>query len=201
MSAQASSGTILRHTTAHLAASWPVRVAIVALAVALQAAAAQFTSPVPGTDVPFALTPMVVLLTGAALGSRLGWITQLTYLAAGALGLAVFVPSATLPPGALRLFGPTGGYLMAYPIAAFVTGRLAERGWDRRYFTSLCAMLAGLLIIHAGGLAWKAVLAGSMTVALATTVMPFALPDLLKAGLAAGVLPQVWRMVPRRPGV
>ncbi len=100
--------------------------------------------PLPFTAVPFVLTPMVVLLAGAALGSRLGALSQMLYLAAGAAGLPVFAPSVTLPPGALRLLGPTGGYLLAYPVAAFVTGWLAERGWDRRYLSSAAAMLLGL---------------------------------------------------------
>src|SRR5439155_5958556 len=95
-----------------------------------------------------------VLLCGAALGSRAGAAAQILYLAAGAAGLPVFAPSAELPPGALRLLGPTGGYLMAYPIAAFVAGYLAERGWDRRYWTSVAAMLLGLALIFLGGLSW-----------------------------------------------
>ena len=65
------------------------------------------------------------------------------YLLAGIAGLPVFAASVTLPPGALRLLGPTGGYLMAYPIAALLVGYLAERGFDRRYITSVLAMLAG----------------------------------------------------------
>ena len=74
----------------------------------------------------------VAASTVAALGSRAGAVTEILYLAAGAAGLRVCAPSAELPPGALRLLGPTGGYLMAYPIAAFVAGYFAERGWDRR---------------------------------------------------------------------
>ena len=66
----------------------------------------------------------------------------------------MFAPSATLPPGALRLLGPTGGYLLAYPVAAFVTGWLAERGWDRRYLTSFVAMLAGLASSTSAGVSW-----------------------------------------------
>jgi biotin transport system substrate-specific component len=134
-----------------------IRAAAVALAVALTAAAAQFTILLPFTAVPFTMGPLAVLLTGAALGSRLGFVAQALYLAAGAAGLAVFTPSPTLPPGPLRLIGPTGGYLMAYPIAAFLTGYLAERGWDRRYLTSYAAMLAGLFLIFTSGVTWLAV--------------------------------------------
>ena len=131
-----------------------IRAAAVALAVAVTGAAAQASVRLPFTPVPFVLTPLAVLLCGAALGSRLGASAQLLYLAAGAAGLPVFAPSAELPAGALRLLGPTGGYLMAYPVAAFVTGYLAERGWDRRYGTAVAAMLLGLALIFTGGLSW-----------------------------------------------
>jgi biotin transport system substrate-specific component len=136
--------SIFSHATAHTGARLLVRAAGVALATMLTAAAAQFTSPLPFTAVPFTMAPLAVMLTGAALGSRLGFLSQALYLTAGAMGLAVFAPSITLPPGAARLVGPTGGYLMAYPAAAFLTGWLAERGWDRRYLTSFASMLLGL---------------------------------------------------------
>ena len=99
---------------------------------------------------------MVVLVGAAALGPRLGAASQMLYLLLGVAGLPVFAASPILPQGAGRLLGPTGGYLMAYPLAAFVTGWLAARGFDRRYFTSLLAMLAGLATIFAGGVLWLA---------------------------------------------
>ena len=99
---------------------------------------------------------MVVLLGGAALGARLGMAAQVVYLLAGIAGLPVFAASPSLPQGALRLLGPTGGYLMSYPFAAFLTGLLAESGFDRRYLTSVVAMGAGLLVIFACGVLWLA---------------------------------------------
>jgi biotin transport system substrate-specific component len=195
--ARVGTGTILSHTTAGSASATTVRVLAVLLAVALTAASAQVTMPVPFTDVPFALTPMMVILSGAVLGSRLGLVAMLSYLAAGIAGLPVFAPSAALPPGALRLLGGTGGYLMAYPLAAFVTGSLAARGWDRRYVTSLAAMLVGLAVIYAGGAAWRTGLLGSLDLAIVTGVVPFIVPDLLKAALAALILPQAWRLLNR----
>src|SRR5262245_26914970 len=129
----------------------------------LTAAAAQISAPLPFTDVPLTLQPMVVLIGGLALGSRLGSASQILYLAAGIAGLPVFAASATLPPGALRLLGPTGGYLMAYPFAAFVAGWLAERGLDRQYVGSFLAMLAGLVIIFAFGIAWLALFARTVS--------------------------------------
>ena len=129
----------------------------------LTAVAAQISVPVPFTDVPLTMQPMVVLIGGLALGSRLGSASQILYVAAGIAGLPVFAASASLPPGPLRLLGPTGGYLMAYPFAAFVTGWLAERGLDRRYAGSFVAMLAGLVLIFASGIAWLAFFARRLT--------------------------------------
>jgi biotin transport system substrate-specific component len=174
----------------------PLRLAVVMLAAALTGLAAQFTTAVPFTAVPFTLTPIAVLLTGAVLGSRLGAASQVLYVAAGLAGLSVFSPSATLPPGLLRVLGPTGGYIMAYPIAAFVTGWLSERGWDRRYVSSLGAMLAGLAIIYAGGVSWLSLafvnsLSGAVTAGLA----PFVVLDVLKLIAAAMILPQAWRVI------
>src|SRR5688572_6888546 len=117
-----------------------IKAAAVVFVSVLTAAAAQVSVPLPFTPVPLTLQPMVVLLGGAALGPRLGLSSQVLYLLAGIAGLPVFAASATLPPGPLRLIGPTGGYLMSYPLAAFLTGWLAQRGFDRRYTTSLLAM-------------------------------------------------------------
>jgi biotin transport system substrate-specific component len=198
MNAHATSDTLLSRSIASLRTQAPARAASVALAVALTAAAAQFTSPLPFTAVPFTMAPFVVMLTGAALGSRLGFLSQALYLVAGAVGLAVFAPSPVLPPGALRLSGPTGGFLLAYPIAAFATGWLAERGWDRRYWTSLASMLVGLAIIFGGGVSWLALAFNqSWPAALAQGFLPFVLADLVKAAAAAMILPQAWKLIGR----
>jgi len=201
MPAYVSSGSLLTNSIANssfAASASSIRVAAVGLAVMLTALAAQFTIPLPFTPVPFVLTPLVVLLSGAALGPRLGCTSQVLYLLAGVVGAPVFAPLVTLPPGALRLVGPTGGYLLAYPIAAFVTGWLAERGWDRRYLTSVAAMLIGLAIIFAGGVSWQAVsVTHSLPAAIATGLLPFVVPDLLKVLAAAAILPLAWRLLGR----
>ena len=180
-----------------------IKIASVLFMTALTAASAQISIPLPFTQVPLTLQPMVVLLGGLALGSRLGSASQILYLAAGIIGLPVFAASAVLPPGPLRLLGPTGGYLMAYPLAAFVTGYLAERGFDRRYMTSVAAMLAGLVVVYVLGVTWLGLFARSLdgnaapglSAAFMTGVYPFVLPDLIKLAAAAGLVPALWRLI------
>src|SRR3990167_626112 len=108
--------------------STAIRGAAVLFVAALTAAASQVSVPLPFTPVPFTLQPMIVLLGGAALGSRLGLSSQVLYLAAGIAGLPVFAASPVLPQGVARLLGPTGGYLMAYPPAALVARWRPPRG-------------------------------------------------------------------------
>ena len=163
----------------------------------LTAIAAQISVPLPFTPVPFTFQPMVVLVGAAALGSRLGMSSQLLYLALGIAGLPVFAASPILPQGVARLLGPTGGYLMSYPFAAFVAGSLAERGFDRRYLTFVLAMVCGLAVVFAGGVLWLAIgmqPARGFSAALATGFYPFFLPDLAKLLIAAGVMPGLWRV-------
>jgi biotin transport system substrate-specific component len=184
-------------------ASTSVRVASVVLMAGLTAAAAQISVPLPFTQVPFTFQPMVVLLGGLALGSRLGASAQVLYLMAGIAGLPVFAASATLPPGVFRLMGPTGGYLLSYPIAAFLVGRLAERGLDRKYLTSVAAMLAGLLVIYAAGASILAIVmrpasasaGAALQYAVLTGVVPFIAADLVKLLLAAAIVPSIWKLV------
>ena len=195
MNATTLPGTMLDHSVARLELQAPVRAAAVALAVVLTALAAQFTVPLPFTAVPLTLTPLVVMLTGAALGSRLGFATQALYLLAGAAGLQVFAPSAILPPGPMRLIGPTAGYLWAYPFAAFLTGWLAERGWDRSYWTSLASMLVGLAIVFLGGVSWLVGLLGSVPAAVTQGFLPFIVPDIIKVSIAALILPGIWKLL------
>jgi biotin transport system substrate-specific component len=173
-----------------------IRAAATLFVTVLTAAAAQVSVPLPFTPVPFTLQPMVVLVGGAALGARLGLTSQLLYLAAGVAGLPVFAASAILPQGAARLLGPTAGYLFAFPLAAFATGWLAERGFDRRYLTSIVAMTAGLAIIFASGVLWLSFLAPALGLrgAAAAGFTPFVPADLLKVFVAAAVLPAAWRI-------
>jgi biotin transport system substrate-specific component len=181
--------------------SGAIRVAAVVFVAGLTAVASQVSIPLPFTPVPFTLQPMIVLVGGAALGARLGLASQILYLAAGIAGLPVFAASPVLPQGLLRLLGPTGGFLMAYPLAAVVAGWLGERGFDRRYLTSVVAMAAGLSVIFAFGIAWFAWFASPAPVglpkALQLALYPFIGVDIVKILLAATVLPSVWTLTGR----
>jgi biotin transport system substrate-specific component len=198
-----TTGTTLL-TTVSSRTDWsvPIRAAAVVFVAVLTAVAAQISVPLPFTPVPFTLQPMVVLVGGAALGARLGMASQVLYLLAGIAGLPVFAASAALPQGFLRLLGPTGGFLMAYPFAAFVAGWLAERGFDRRYLTSVIAMAAGLTLVFAVGIAWLAWFAAPAPVGFAQALQlafyPFVVVDVLKILLAATVLPSVWALTGRQ---
>lgn len=161
------------------------------------AAAAQISIPLPFTPVPFTFQPMLVLVGAMALGARLGMASQLVYLGLGIAGAPVFAASPVLPQGVARLLGPTGGYLIAYPFAAFAAGWLAERGFDRRYLTSVVAMLAGLAIVFAGGVLWLARFAPGahgLAFALAAGFYPFVAGDLLKLAAAAVIMPRLWAL-------
>ena len=150
------------------------------------AAAAQVAIPLPGTAVPITLGPLLVVLAGLWLGPAAGAASMVLYLAAGAAGLPVFAPVGV--PGALRLIGPTGGYLLAYPVAAFVAGRLAGRAdsFGRRTL----AAAAGIGVLYAGGLAQLAIITGSLTAALVQGVLPFVALDGVKALAAAALAPR-----------
>jgi biotin transport system substrate-specific component len=194
-------GTLLATWTERTGTSAAIRVAAVLLITAATAAAAQITVPLGFTPVPLVMQDMVVLIGGAALGSRLGMSAQVLYLLAGIAGLPVFAASPVLPQGPLRLLGPTGGYLISYPFAAYLTGYLAERGFDRRYSTSVLAMAAGLVVIFAVGVPWLAFVARPAALgfdaALRAGFYPFLLGDVFKIFLGAAVLPGVWRLVGR----
>ena len=158
----------------------------------LTALAAQVVIPLP--LVPITGQTFAVLLTGALLGSRLGALAMIAYLIEGASGLPFFYAGGS---GVQHLlFSPTSGYLLAYPLAAFVVGLLSERGWDRRFLTAVAAMALGSVVILLGGWAWLARFV-SPTAAFSAGVAPFLLGDLIKIVLAAAVLPSGWAILRR----
>lgn len=106
---------------------------------------------IPVQPVPFTLQTFALFTTAMLIGSRLGALSQAIYVACGAAGLGVFAGAAA---GTGHVFGPTGGYLLSYIPAAFVLGRLADRGWSSSYWKTLAAMGIGASIVFAMGVAW-----------------------------------------------
>lgn len=157
-------------------------VAGASLAVAL---CARFTVPLWWTPVPLTLGNFAVVTVGLALGSRRGFAALALYLAEGAAGLPVFAPTG--PGGLVQLLGPTGGYLLAYPLAALLAGWTAERG--RRHFLQLWAGAVGAeVVIFAGGVAGlMAVLQLSPAKAALLGVTPFLTVEPMKIVAAVGV--------------
>lgn len=147
----------------------------------VSAAASQIAIPLPFTPVPISLQPMIVVLAGLMLGPTAGAASMVLYLAAGAAGLPVFAPMGA--PGIARLLGPTGGYLIAYPAAAFVAGALARRAPS--LLGRWLAATAGVAVILFGGVAQLAVLNASLGRAVVFGLTPFALLDVVKAFVAA----------------
>lgn len=147
----------------------------------------------PFTPVPITAQTLAVLLVGVLLGSRRGGLALLAYLGEGLAGLPVFSGGGF---GLAHVLGPTGGYLFGFVAAAFATGWLAERGWDRRAVTAFAAMLIGNLVIYVFGVAWLGSLVGYGQ-ALALGVVPFILGDLLKIALGTALLPLGWQGLAR----
>jgi len=162
------------------------RALAVALGAAAVAAAAQVAVPLPGTPVPMTLQPLAVLLVGGLLGPALGATSMVLYLALGAAGLPVFTPHGL--PGLARLVGPTGGYLLAYPVAASAVGKLAGGADARHWGRLILGVGAGLVLIHLGGLAQLAIITGSVASAAQLATWPFLLGDLLKLVILVPVL-------------
>jgi biotin transport system substrate-specific component len=159
------------------------RALAVLLGTALVALAAQVAVPIPGTPVPVTLQPLAVLIVGGLLGPALGASSLVLYLLLGAAGLPVFTPFGL--PGLARLIGPTGGYLLAYPLAAAIVGRLAtDPGRQPGVARLSLAAFAGLALIHLGGLAQLVLLTGSGAAALQLGTLPFLLSDLGKLAIA-----------------
>ena len=131
---------------------------------------------VPMLPVPMTMQTLAVTLVGAMYGWRLGALTVLAWLGAGALGLPVFAGGGG---GLLRFAGPTAGYLLAFPIAAAATGWLVERGWNgQRVLLAFVAMLLGNVLCLVLGAAWLAMAVGAQQ-AIVLGVAPFAIGALL----------------------
>lgn len=154
---------------------------------------------VPFYPIPMTMQTLVVLMIGAAYGARLGLATIALYLFEGMTGLPVFAGTPERGIGLAYMAGPTGGYLVGFAAAAYLTGWLAERGWDRSIVKLLGAMALGHAVIFLFGLSWLATFAG-FAVAWNTGMAPFYAATLFKTVLGALALPAVWSLLSRRNG-
>ena len=165
------------------------RIIAAGLGALIVALSAQIVVPVPFSPVPMTLQPLAVLVVGALLGGAAGLGALFLYVALGIAGLPVFAGGGS---GVARLFGPTGGYLLAFPVAAWITGVLTSPvlGPNRvlgaaGVFRVLLACAVGMVVIHAGGVAQLALLGGDPALAFRMGFIPFLTGDLIKVGLAA----------------
>jgi biotin transport system substrate-specific component len=145
---------------------------------------ARITIPLPFTPVPLTMQNFGVLLVGLLLGSRRGFAALTLYLAEGAIGMPVFNPAGV--GGVAQMFGATGGFLLAYPLVAWLTGFFFERG--RKTFSR--AALGGLLgevVLFAGGLTWLAILTHSVAQAFRWGLYWFLFAEIIKVMMAAGI--------------
>jgi biotin transport system substrate-specific component len=192
MNSYANTDTLIGAALAPL--DWTRSVGLVIVFSLFIAASAQFAIPIG--EVPITGQTFAVLLTGALLGSRLGAAAVIAYLIEGALGLPFFAAGGS---GIARFMGPSGGYLIAFPAAAYVTGAFAEFGWDRRYHTAVIAMAIGSGVILATGWAFYTVVTNTpANVSFSLAVLRFIPVDIIKIALGAAVLPTGWALLKRK---
>lgn len=160
----------------------------------LTAALAQVA--VPLWPVPITGQTLAVLLVGSSLGALRGALSMVLYAVLGIVGLPVFSEASS---GFGVVAGPTGGYIVGFVAAAALTGWLAERSWDRRVLRAAVAFLGGTVVTFAFGLPWLAFALGlDLEQTLEAGLYPFILGGVVKAAIAAGVMPLAWRLADRR---
>ncbi len=172
------------------AAGWLRDLILILLGALLVTALAQVEIPLPFTPVPITGQTFGVLLVGAALGSKRGAASLTSYLVLGIVGLPFFAGRH----GLAIVLGATGGYLIGFVMAAYVTGLLAERGLERNMRTALIPFLVGTLIIYLCGVSWLAVVLGSLSKAVIAGLIPFLIGDAIKLIAASLVLPAAWKL-------
>ena len=166
------------------------QVALVVGASLFVALCARITIPLmPLTPVPLTVQNLGVLLVGLLLGSRRGFAAMMLYLLEGLGGMPVFNPTG--PGGAAQLFGATGGFLLAYPLVAFMAGYIFERG-RKSFARAAIASLLAEIVLFAGGLGWLYVFTHSLAKAAYLGLYWFVAAEVIKVMLAAGIATR-WR--------
>ena len=171
------------------------QVVLVVLGIALLAVAAKIKVPMWPSPVPITMGTFAVLTIGAAYGARLGLVTILGYMIIGALGFDVFASSSAEKNGLTYMMGGTGGYLAGYVLATLALGAFAERGWDRSVVWMAVAMLIGNAIIYVPGVLWLHQFTSGWSQTLEWGLTPYLIGDAMKLGVAALLLPAVWKLV------
>ena len=163
---------------------------IVICASAVIAVCARLMLPLWFTPVPLTLANFGVLLVGLTLGSRRGFAAAALYLAWGAMGLPVFASSG---PGSIaQMLGPTGGYLWAYPVVAFLAGWIAERG-ESGFTRNLLAAIAAEVVLFAAGISWLAIVTHSWQQAAVFGLFPFLFAEVAKVMVASAAAARLRR--------
>ncbi|MEO6989993.1 MAG: biotin transporter BioY [Candidatus Baltobacteraceae bacterium] len=177
---------IERSTSLASLPAWARTITLVLAGSALMALSAQVSIPLPFSPVPISGQTFGVVLVVALLGTRQATLAMIAYLIEGASGLPVFAEHAG---GALWLLGPSAGYLWSFPLAAYVTGWLLDRGLSRTFAGRLAAVATGTAAVFAFGWAWLAHVLANPATALALGVVPFVVGDVVKTLLAAAIMP------------
>jgi len=165
------------------AAAWTKDVVLVVSASLFVALCARLTLPLQFTPVPLTLQNLGVLLVGLVLGRKRGFAALTLYLLEGVSGMPVFSPAG--PGGIAQLFGPTGGFLLAYPFVAATAGWIMESG-RRTFLRALSAAFAAEVVLFVGGLSWLAVLTHSVSLAIRFGLYWFVFAEVIKVLMAAG---------------
>jgi biotin transport system substrate-specific component len=194
---QSTQTAISQYAPSWLPASRTTRFLFAVLAgSALLAISAHLSMPLFITPVPFTFQPMAVLLVGLLLEPTVAFAALGAYLLEGACGLPVFTPQG--PGGILQLMGPSGGFLLSYPFAAFLVSKLYRTMRPATFTTALLSAIAGSVVYFSSGAAWLAlVMHQHAGMALKLAVWPFLLGDAVKIILAAAIVTGIARFYRR----
>ena len=146
---------------------------------------------IPWQPVPFTLQTLSVMLCGLTLGSRKGLLSQLLYVGVGAAGIPVFAEGKF---GLQTTFGSTGGYILSFLIVSALLGKLSELGWTQNVWKTAAAMLVGSVINLGLGAIWLSTFIGGPN-ALLHGVVPFLIPEAMKAAVVILALPSAWKLL------
>lgn len=183
-----------------IARSWATDIGLVTAGAALVAVLAQVA--VPLWPVPVTGQTLAVLLVGASLGAARGAASLALYAVLGGLGLPIYSDASS---GWSVLIGPTGGYIIGFIASAAIVGWAAERSWDRGWYKPIITFIGGSLVVFAFGLPWLAIALGQFGLpndlqsVLIAGFYPFLIGGLIKAAIAAALLPALWAAAERTP--